>query len=84
MPCRDYYDDHPNAYYESTSIGLKKQISFAESALCQTLNAFERVLKEFGEHADELSTDPMDYIDYKQAGITRKELEEWQIGRAHV
>ena len=78
MPCRSYYDDHPDAYYESTSIGLKKQVSFAESALCQTLDAFERVLKEFGEHADELSTDPMDYIDYKQAGITRKELEEWR------
>jgi hypothetical protein len=69
MPCRDYYDDHPGAYYESEVRGLQKQVSFAESALCQVLAALERAVL--------VGIDPLDMIDYKEAGITRAELEKW-------
>ena len=69
MPCRDYYDDHPSAYYESEVRGLQKQVSFAESALCQTLAALERTVL--------IGVDPLDLINYKEAGITRTELEKW-------
>ncbi len=71
MPCRDYYDDHPGAYYESEVRGLQKQVSFAESALCQVLVALERAVL--------VGVDPLDMIDYKEAGITRAELEKWWI-----
>lgn len=79
MPCRDYYDDHPDQYFKDvTEPALKKQISFAESALCQTLAAFAKFLSEtsseFGGKVDE---NPLNYIDYGEAGITRKELEKW-------
>lgn len=72
MPCRDFYDDHPEAYFRDVKEpALKKQIAFAESALCATLDAFQREL-----HKDE---NVFDYIDYKSAGITREELEKWRI-----
>lgn len=81
MPCRDYYDDHPEKYFKDvTEPALKKQIAFAESALCQTLADFERVLTALHEaHPDiyELSPKPLDHINYTEAGITRKELEQW-------
>ena len=81
MPCRDYYDDHPEKYFKDvTEPALKKQIAFAESALCQTLADFERVLTALHEaHPDiyELSPKPLDHINYTGAGITRKELERW-------
>ena len=42
MPCRDFYDDHPHQYFKDvTEPALKKQIAFAESALCQALVALE-------------------------------------------
>lgn len=81
MPCRDYYDDHPEKYFKDvTEPALKKQIAFAESALCQTLADFERVLTALHEaHPDiyELSPKPLNHINYTEAGITRKELERW-------
>ena len=81
MPCRDYYDDHPEKYFKDvTEPALKKQVAFAESALCQTLADFERVLTALHEaHPDiyELSPKPLDHINYTEAGITRKELERW-------
>jgi hypothetical protein len=46
MPCRDYYDDNPSLFYQSNIDGLRKQVSFAESALCQTLAAFEKYVIE--------------------------------------
>ena len=81
MPCRDFYDDHPNQYFKDvTEPALKKQVAFAESALCQTLADFERVLKILHEaHPDvyELTPQPLNHINYAEAGITRKELEQW-------
>lgn len=81
IPCRDYYDDHPEQYFkEVTEPALKKQIAFAESALCQTLADFERVLTILVKaYPDiwELSPHPLDNINYAEAGITRKELEQW-------
>ena len=71
MPCRDYYDDHPQAYYADTTRALQEQVSFAESALCQTLAALERAVL--------VGVDPLDMIDYKEAGITRAQLEKWWI-----
>jgi arsenate reductase-like glutaredoxin family protein len=74
MPCRDYYDDHPEKYFKDvTEPALKKQIAFAESALCQTLADFQRSLIELNA----MHNNPLDYIDYVKAGITRKELERW-------
>lgn len=69
MPCRDYYDDNPAAYYEGTIKGLKSQVSFAESALC----AFMRYMETQGE-AGKYYVDNLDYVG---SGITQKELEKW-------
>jgi arsenate reductase-like glutaredoxin family protein len=79
MPCRDYYDDHPGDYYKDvTEPALKRQISFAESALCETLKTFEKALQTFQrEFDDTIVADPLDWIDYGEAGITRKELSKW-------
>jgi hypothetical protein len=71
MPCRDFYDDHPEAYIKDIEVpALKKQISFAESALCQTLAALENVVMEKPGSF-------YDYIDFKEAGITKAALVEW-------
>ena len=70
MPCIDYYDKNPSAYYADTLHGLKKQVSFAESALCQTLAAFDAYAYLRQENA-------LDFIKYKDAGITRNQLEKW-------
>lgn len=82
MPCRDYYDDHPEAYYgpklkdqEAEIAKLKKQISFAESALCATLSALEHVngLTE----VPHLPGQFYEWIDHDEAGITRESLINW-------
>ena len=45
MPCRDYYDEYPLAYFRDvTEPALKKQISFAESALCQAMDAIVQLI----------------------------------------
>lgn len=81
MPCRDYYDDHPDQYFHDvTEPALKKQVSFAESALCQTLAAFQSILiavNRQSDNPDRLTTNPLDLINYEEAGITRTELEQW-------
>lgn len=85
MPCRDFYDDYPEAYYgpkiqskDEEIEKLKKKVSFAESALCLALNTLEQVLlgvrKDFD---DEIKTNPFDVMDMEEAGITRKDLEKW-------
>ena len=68
MPCRDYYDDHPEAYFRDvTEPALRARIAFAESALCAVLTVFDTCL--FDEMWNE--------IDFKSAGITSEELAEW-------
>lgn len=77
MPCRDYYDDHPEAYFKQvTEPALKKQVSFAESALCQTLAALENMRTTLSTVTAVMGS-ALDYVDYAAAGITRKELEAW-------
>ncbi len=79
MPCRDYYDDHPEAYFRDvTEPALKKQVSFAESALCQTLAAFAKFLNETSsEVGGKIDVNPLNYIDYKEAGIDKRDLAKW-------
>lgn len=75
MPCRDYYDDHPEKYFtDVTEPALKKQISFAESALCAALDALE----SFAKPAARGNETSLDLIDYAAAGITKKELLAWR------
>lgn len=80
MPCRDYYDDHPEAYYgpkladkDKEIEKLRKQISFAESALCAVLRATD------AQEADSFKYPIWGYIDFKAAGITSAELEQWRV-----
>lgn len=84
MPCRDYYDDHPEQYFRDvTQPALMKQIAFAESALCATLIALElQVLSGSGGKAD---VDRIyDLIDFEEAGITQKELRDWRKRHAEL
>ena len=78
MPCRDYYDDHPHEYYgarektlEAEIRKLRKQIAFAESALCATLKAGHEFSETRGRNF-------YTYINFEDAGITSKELSEWE------
>lgn len=72
MPCRDYYDDHPEQYFRDvTEPVLKKRISFAESALCAVLTVVLDQLDDSG------NTFLWNEIDFKSAGITPAELAEW-------
>ena len=84
MPCRDYYDDHPEAYFRDvTEPGLKAQISFAESALCASLGALEAISKHARATTDtKLPRDFYDWIDFAEAGITKEALVSWH--RKHV
>lgn len=80
MPCRDYYDDHPDQYFKDiTEPALKRQVSFAESALCQTLEAFDQVLFDVANRipGELQSVSALDYINYAEAGIDREDLEVW-------
>lgn len=78
MPCRDYYDDHPEAYFRDvTEPALKKRIAFAESALCATLDALDRYV----HRADGGKGDPdahLRLIDYEAAGTSFAELKKWK------
>lgn len=77
MPCRDYYDDHPEQYFKDvTEPALKKQVSFAESALCQTLVALEKAIGVYNEEHG-TNHQVLDLIDYAEAGIKRSDLEVW-------
>lgn len=67
MPCRDYYEEYPQEYYNKTIKGLREQVSFAESALCAAIDYLEY---QFG----------MDWVkafDCVNAGISPLELERW-------
>lgn len=78
MPCRDYYDDHPEAYFgpklkdaEEEIKQLKARVAFAESALCATLKAGDALCENRGFNF-------FVKIDFEDAGITSSELAEWQ------
>jgi hypothetical protein len=78
MPCRDFYDDHPEEYFKKfTAPAMKKQISFAESALCQTLAALEIAHKAAAANGMNGKGDVYDRIDFEAAGITKTELVKW-------
>jgi len=88
MPCMTYYDDNPEDYYgpklkskDAEIEKLKKQVSFAESALCATLNSLESVLNH--DHQVEY-VDPLDYINYPEAGITKPDLKSWRKRHAEL
>ena len=67
MPCRDYYDDHPEQYFRDvTEPALKARIAFAESALCGLITA-----------ANNLTEDLFDHVDWKNCGVERAELLQW-------
>lgn len=77
MPCRDYYDDHPEQYFKDvTEKQLKKQISFAESALCQVLAALEHV-DSLVETVSPKKGDFYNWINFEEAGITKAQLVKW-------
>lgn len=82
MPCRDYYDDHPQEYFRDVTLpGFKKQIAFAESALCAALNALDDVPIQPGAKG---KANALDMIDYASAGITKEELAEWRKNHAEL
>jgi hypothetical protein len=77
MPCRDYYDDHPEQYYRDvTQPALKRQIAFAESVLCQALTALEHV-DSLVETVSPKTGDFYDWINFKEAGVTKAQVVEW-------
>jgi hypothetical protein len=77
MPCRDYYDDHPSEYFRNVAEPeLKRQISFAESALCAALVALEHV-DSLVETVAPKQGDFYDWLNFKKAGITKAELLKW-------
>lgn len=85
MPCLDYYDENSSAYYgptledQSKEIEkLKKQISFAESALCQTLAALKHV-DSLVETVSPKQGSFYNWINVKEAGITTEQLIEWHF-----
>lgn len=69
MPCRDYYDDHPDQYFKDvTEPQLKARIAFAESALCGLIRTI---------HALGLEQDLFDRVDWQDCGIKREALIKW-------
>lgn len=74
MPCRDFYDEHPEQYFRDvTEPALKARIAFAESALCAALTALRYHSEDRGRH----EFDFFDHINYKSAGINKEELKKW-------
>lgn len=76
MPCRDYYDDHPEQYFKDvTEPALKARIAFAESALCAALDALDALPIPAGARG---RPGALERINYEEAGITRAELSKWR------
>ena len=63
MPCRDYYDDHPEAPY-------KEELSVVAPALCAV---FRALAKEKGLLMEGL----LNQIDWKEAGVSKKQVLDW-------
>lgn len=77
MPCRNYYDYYPDRYFKNViEPALKKQVAFAESALCQALAALEHV-DSLVETVSPKQGDFYDWINFEEAGITKSQLVEW-------
>jgi hypothetical protein len=77
MPCRDYYDYHPEEYFKSvTEPALKKQVAFAESALCAALAALEHV-DSLVETVSPKQGDYYNWLNFAEAGISKEELVKW-------
>lgn len=83
MPCRSGYEDDPASFYgpalankDAEIRRLKDQVSFAESALCETLRALEHV-DSLVETVGPKTGDWYDWINFKEAGITKQELVKW-------
>lgn len=77
MPCRDYYDSHPDQYFRDiTEPALKARVAFAESALCAALAALEHV-DGLVETVAPKQGDFYDWLNFKDAGITKAELVKW-------
>lgn len=83
MPCRDYYDEHPGAYYAKTIEGLQKQVSFAESALCAALNALEHV-DSLVETVSPKQGSFYEWINFKDAGIKQSQLVGWHLKHKEI
>jgi len=84
MACRDFYDDHPERYFtDVTEPALKAQIAFAESALCAALNALEYVDSQV-ETITPKTGSFLDWINYKEAGITKAALVSWRKRHAEL
>lgn len=64
MPCYDSRD-HDGSATEA----LRARVVFMEAALCATLNALRRI--------NLIHADPLDSIDYVEAGIAKKDLNRW-------
>lgn len=78
MPCRDYYDDHPEQYYKDVTVpSLKNQISFAESALCGALTALDRIINEHNSGKKTPYAPALHQIDFDAIGININDLEKW-------
>lgn len=75
MPCRDYYDDHPNQYCIDIQLpDVKKKLAFAETALCALIKAVDNIPLASGQRG---RAHVSDIIDYKEAGITKEEFLSW-------
>lgn len=67
MPCGDEW---PEPNYEAQN--LREQVRFLEASLCSVLSVLEGK-KGLVRNTEEL----LSKVDYKEAGISRKELERW-------
>lgn len=71
----DYCDnEYPSLKYQSKIHDLTKKVTFLESALYIVING----LRECDKQLDLVSfPDYFRWVDFKDSGITRKELEDW-------
>jgi hypothetical protein len=85
MPCRDYMDDNPGAYYgeqlrdKAAEIErLQKKLSFAESALCAVLRSTENAGFDVFYKTGTI------YVDWVDAGLNPKEVSAWFVKHKEV
>jgi hypothetical protein len=66
MPCYDGRD-----HDKSNEVELGRQVKWYQAALCATVTALEN---NMGEDVNEVA----DLLDFKEAGINRKDFVEWK------